>query len=137
MIAAILVSHLSGSCLSCHLEQLRACLTTQTLTDHMLQDGLHGLQCLRSGYLTLQHHWLIFLDDLTILKNLLDKTGLHHLTIIGNSIIECHRVDRSYLSLIANRHPRQCGLTPILRAIGSLGVRHTDIRRVVAYQRKL
>ena len=103
----------------------------------MLQNGLHGLDGLGLGYLLLQHHRLKLPDDLAVLDQLLHKTRLHHLTVVGDGIVEGDGIDGGYLCLVAYRHPGQRGLAPILRAVRGLRVRHADVGRMIAYQRQL
>ena len=103
----------------------------------MAQYRLHRLNGLRLGNLLFDYLWLSFQDHLTVLHKPLHEAGAHHTTIIGYSIIECHRIDRCNLRLITDRHPRQCGLTPIKRPICGLCIRHADIGRQVSNNRKL
>ena len=71
----------------------------------MLQNGLHGLDGLWFGNALLQNHGLVFLNHLSILHQLFHETGLHHLTVIGNGVIEGHRIDGGNLRLVADTHP--------------------------------
>ena len=134
VVAAILVGHLSRSRLSGHLEALRTRLTAQALTHHMLQNRLHGLDGLRLGDALLQHLGLKLPDHLSVLHQLFHEAGLHHLTVVGDGVVERYGIDGCDLRLVADTHPRQCGLTPIFRAVGGLRVRHTDIRRLVTHE---
>ena len=54
----------------------------------MFENGLYGSDCLRLGYLLLDNLWREFHDNLAILHHLFYKTRTHHLTIIGNGIVE-------------------------------------------------
>ena len=101
----MLVCHLGRTSLSSHLERFRTSFPTESLTHHVLQNGLHRLDGLRSGNLLFQYHGLVFLDYLTVLYELFHETRLHHLTIVGNGIIESHRIDRCNLCLVADTHP--------------------------------
>ena len=103
----------------------------------MLEDRLHRLDGLRLGDTLLQHLGLKLPDHLSVLHQLFHEAGLHHLTIVGDGVVERHRIDRRNLRLIADTHPRQRGLTPIFRAVSGLRVRHTDIRRLITHERDL
>ena len=135
----MLVGNLGRSRLAGHLEgsRQRGSLAAQSLADDVLQDGLHHRDGLLLGNTLLQHHGRELADGLTVLHQLRDETRLHHLAVIGNGIIERHRVDGCNLRLIAYRHPRQRRLTPVFRAVGGLRVHIADDGLAVAYQRQL
>ena len=98
----------------------------------MLQNGLNSLQRLRSCNAFLDDLWFELLDGFAILDNLLDETRPHHLTIIGNGIIERHRIDGCNLGLIAYRHPRQrSGIPVVIITSVLLTLRHTDKGRTI------
>ena len=137
MVAAKLVGYLGSTCLTSHLKRFRTGLLSQSLTDHMLQDGLHRLDGLRLGNLLLEHHRLKLLDHLSVLHQPFHESGLHHLAIVGNGIVEGHGIDGRNLRLIADTHPGQRGLTPVFGTVLSFRVGHTDIGWVIAYQRQL
>ena len=103
----------------------------------MLQDSLHQLDGLWLGNLLFQYHGFELLDDLSVLHQLLHETRLHHLAVVGNGIVEGHGIDGRDLCLIADTHPGQGSLTPILGTVCRLCVRHADIGWMIAYQRQL
>ena len=98
---------------------------------------MHRLDGLWLGDAFLQHYGLKLLDDLTVLHDLLYKTWLHHPSIVGNGIVEGYSVNWRNLRLITNAHPGESGLTPVFRAVGSLSVRHSDHRWMIAHDRNL
>ena len=103
----------------------------------MLQDSLYGLKSLGLGNTLLDDLRFEFRDGFAVFHHFLDKARTHHLTVVSNGIIERYRIDGRDLSLIADRHPGQRRLTPVLRTVCSLGVRHTDIGFLVTHQRNL
>ena len=135
VISAILVCNLGCSGFSCHLKWFGTSLSSQALTDNMFQNGLHGFNCLWFGNAFLQDNRFKFLDNLAILHDLLHKTWLHHFSIVGYSIVERYSINGRNLCLVSNTHPRQSGLTPIFRAVGSLGVWHSDHRGMITDDR--
>ena len=102
----------------------------------MFQNGLHRLDGRRLGDALFQHHRFKLFDHLSVFYQLFHETGLHHLAVVGNGIVEGYRIDWCDLRLIADTHPGQRGLTPIFGAVSGLRVRHTDIGWVVTYQRQ-
>ena len=103
----------------------------------MLQDGLHGFNSLRFSDTLFQDNRFKLLNDLTILHDLLHETWLHHLSVVGNSIVEGYSVNWCNLRLVANAHPRESRLTPVFRTVSGLGVRHSNHRRMIADNRNL
>ena len=101
----------------------------------MLQDGLHGLERFGLGNAFLDHLRRELLDDFAVLHHLLDKAWTHHLTIIGNGIIEGNGINRGNLCLVTDRHPWQRGRIPVV-VIASvlLAVRHADDGWTIAWQ---
>ena len=100
----------------------------------MLQDRLHRLNGLWLGDTFLKDYGLKLLNDLTVFDNLLDESRLHHLAIVGNSIVEGNGIDGCNLRFITDTHPWERRLTPVFGAIGSLCVRYSDHWSVIAYQ---
>ena len=103
----------------------------------MFQDSLHRLDSLWLCNPLFQDDRFKFFHDLAVLHELFDESRLHHLTIVGNGIIERYCIDGCYLRLVANTHPWECRLTPIFGTVGGLCVRHADHRWMIAHDRNL
>ena len=121
------VPYLCGTCFSCNFETLGTGLFTQSLTDHMGQDGLHHLYRFRilTNHLALDNRREVH-QYFTVFHHLLDKSRTHHLTVIGNGVIESQCRYRWHLRLIANTHPWQGCFAPVEPLSALVLFRHAD-----------
>ena len=73
----IIFSYLRRACLPSNTKKRSTCFTSQSLTNHMLQNYLHFLNIGLAGYLRINYLYLTCL-----------QRKFHHLTIISYCIIE-------------------------------------------------
>ena len=96
----------------------------------MVEDGLNLLERLLFTDVLSDHlRWKIH-QHLSVLHHLLHEAGTHHLTVIGDGVVEGKGRDRRYLCLITDAHPCQGRLTPVGPVLTCLvHLRHTDASR--------
>ena len=112
---------------------------TSTVDDDAVQKVLDNLYRLVRGDVLPAFDDLrwVFCHLTVAVDSSLDESGLHHTAVVGDGVIECERIDRRYLCLIAYAHPQQCRLAPVFPLTVRILLWHADLWHGMAYDRNL
>ena len=125
--------HLCCTRFSCYRNKLRCSFLTHSECHNFAQTGLYVTHCLFFSHVFSLYDRLKSLYRFAVVKNGFDKTRSHHLTIIGNTIIESQRGDGWNLRYITYTHPREVSLCPIFSFLS----RSNDARFGIAWNRQM
>jgi len=125
LVSNLLLGYLRSAGLSCDGKGLRLGFLARSFLHHLEKHVLYFCQRGWFADLLSEHHGRQF-GGHAVLDFHLHEPGLHHLSVVGDGVVECQGGDGWHLGLIADAHPRQRGAAPERNSLGVLLVWITD-----------